>query len=260
MEQWSFFVMDNHGYQISESHFIAQKSNEVPDDPFNPAINTNIIHTSEASVVISGHIKNLGSFKKLLVDGKEVSVNAEGYWSTEVNCNLGGGTKTVKIITMNIDDKSPDEGSLQTITICYCRTAPVVEFVDIQDNIFSGIIKDASGLGCSAIETIKIYGINDLNGVILNNASIDGTVIDNGFVVYQHKDNDINNIDATIDLNNYDQTKCFELEITTTHGQHVLYKFELTWIGNKVSVVDVTINNLINGVIQEMTFPIWIIN
>ena len=136
----------------------------------------------------------------------------------------------------------------------------MVEFVGIQDNIFSGIIKDASGLGCSTIETIKVYGIKDLNGIILNNANIDGTAIDNGFIVYQHKDNDINNIDATIDLNNYDQTKYFELEITTTHGQHVLYKFELTWIGNKVSVVDVTINNLINGVVQEMTFPVWIIN
>ena len=239
-------AVDNQEYSTTEFHYIAT---EIIDRT--PATSVDIIHTSEKYVTISGQIKNMDMFSLLTVDDVPVYVNEEGYWSVSVASSIGN-VKNVKIVIVSKDAHKVG----QVIQICHCNTEPTIGITNFTENTISGSISDNFKAGCSTIDSIRVYGIEHLNGVTLKDCDkaniVDGTSI----IVYQHESKDMDMIDVSIDFNQYVGVKHFELLVKTTHGQEMLYKFDLTWNNGEVTVVTLTTINVVTGNESTMTIPV----
>ena len=216
--------------------------------------NTRYIHTNEKYVTISGLIDNLSNFEKLTIGNETIYVDENGNWSKVIE------TVENDVITINtIVHAKSGEMLTENIKICHCNKEPLATVTEIENNTIFGTIKD-TGFDCSTIEAINVYYVSHLRGVELTNCTMNNKPINNGFNIYKKGESDLDFIDFIIDFDQYDKQEYFEVEITTTHGQSMLYQFNLTWNDNEVSKIHLVIINQVTGVTSEMDVPLSLLD
>lgn len=241
-----FKAVDNQDYATTEVHYIATK---IIDRT--PATNIDIIHTSDKTVTISGQIKNMDMFDTLMVNHLPAYVNDDGYWTVNIEANSGH----IKNIPITIISKDGNQVS-QNIQICHCNITPTIAVTKFNSNTISGTIKDNFNKSCSTIESIRVYGIANLDGITLVDCEKADVKDGDSIIVYQHNDKDLDTIDVNIDFNKYNGVKHFDILVKTTHGQEMLYKFDLTWENDEVTIVTLTTINVVTGQESTMTIPV----
>lgn len=245
----TLLAMDNDGNTTTKKITIVYVKPIVP-------IPTNIryIHTNEKFVNISGRIDNLENFDKLLLDGEKVYVDEHGNWSQIIE------TKENDIIEV-VTEIHAKTGEIvkEIVKVCHCNKEPTATVTEVENNVIWGTIKD-TGFDCSTIKEINVYNISHLNGVQLTNCTMNNKPIKNGFNIYTKGEQDIDFIDFEINLDEYEKQEYFEVEITTTHGQNMLYQFTLTWDENKVSKINLVILNQVTKTQTSMDIPLSLVD
>ena len=223
---------------------------------YNKKLPTNIsyIHTNQNTITISGQIENVEYVQKVLVNQNEVKVDQDGKWETIIY------TKENQIIEVVTEIYSiTDDVAREVIKICHCNKTPTASVHAVDGNLIMGTIQD-TGFDCSTIQEINVYNVSHLNGITLVNATMSNKAITNGFNIYTKSEKDIDYIDFEINFDEYSKQDYFEVEITTTHGQSMLYQFNLTWNDNEVSKIHLVIINQVTGETSEMDVPLSLLD
>lgn len=215
-----FYAVDNDGNEVKFTHYVKFDYDKVaPELTLTPNMEHETIHVLNTSVILSGYATN--GAKSMTINGEHVSIGENGYWSYPVTVQPHTQTNfTIDIIGHN--------GMLtkKTVTVCHADVKPALEVNSFDGFIFSGVLADKTGLTCAGIQSMTIKGLPNADGIVcLNISSLDIQVNDT-ILVFVDKGQDQNTISFELLLDQYVETY-FEIELRTTHGEHLIYRFSL---------------------------------
>ena len=234
----TFVLTDTNYQQTSVTHYLYCCGNES-EVKFAP-----VVHTSSNIVEINGQIQNVDNLTSLLVDGKDVVVKENGLWNKRLTIEHNT-EKEVSVVATYRDGTIIKE----IHTICYISNLPTVDLTSFSNNVLYGSITDNNLLDCSYIETICIYGFKSIDGFTLNDAITTSTVTD-GLLIYNRPHSGKKMLEFTIDLEQYLNTEMLAIEVTTSHGHQVMYRFHLSWKYNQLVGISVDAINMITNTTQ----------
>ena len=244
-----FYAVDYDGNEVELTHYVRFDYEKVaPELTLTPNMEHETIHVLNTSVVLSGYTKN--GAKSMKINGNAVTIGANGYWTYPVTVPVHEQTDfIIEIVGKdNIITK-------KTVTVCHADIKPTFEIDSFDGFILAGTFADKTGYTCAGIQSLVVKGLPNADGIVCTNITSLDIVVDDTILVFADEGMDQNTISFELLLDQYLEDS-FEIELTTTHGEHLIYTFHLIRDAENDNIVEVINLEIYDAVANKTTSQI----